>query len=107
MEKHTKNGIKCWNLGFFQQRFLYLCLVFLLVSMTSVWAGNTIETTFANVKTLKGTVVDSKGEPLIGATVLVQGTTLGTITDVEGKFSVQASVGATLEFSYLGYSTVI
>ena len=53
MEKHTKNGIKCWNLGFFQQRFLYLCLVFLLVSMTSVWAGNTIETTFANVKTLK------------------------------------------------------
>ena len=107
MEKHTENGIKCWNLGFFQQRFLYLCLVFLLVSMASVWAGNTIESTFANVKPLKGTVVDSKGEPLIGATVLVQGTTLGTITDVEGKFSIQAPVGATLEFSYLGYSTII
>lgn len=107
MEKHTENGIKCWNLRLFQWRFLNLCLVFLFISITSIWAGNAIDSAFAiTQKPLKGTVVDSKGEPLIGATVLVKGTTLGTITDVEGKFSIQAPVGATLEFSYLGYSTV-
>ena len=107
MEKHTENGIKCWNLRLFQWRFLNLCLVFLFISITSIWAGNAIDSAFATTqKPLKGTVVDSKGESLIGATVLVKGTTLGTITDVEGKFSIQAPVGATLEFSYLGYSTV-
>ncbi len=50
-----------------------------------------------------GTVEDADG-PLIGASVLVQGTTRGTITDFDGKFSIEANEGDRLEFSYMGYA---
>lgn len=50
-----------------------------------------------------GTVEDADG-PLIGASVLVKGTTRGTITDFDGKFSIEANVGDELEFSYMGYA---
>lgn len=53
--------------------------------------------------TASGTVTSSNGEPLIGVTVLEQGTTNGTITDLDGKFSLQVQSGATLEFSFMGY----
>jgi len=52
---------------------------------------------------VKGTVNDEAGEPIIGATVKVQGTQQGSITDFDGKFSVQAASNATLEISYVGY----
>ena len=52
---------------------------------------------------VKGTVNDEAGEPVIGATVKVQGTQQGSITDFDGKFSVQAASNATLEISYVGY----
>ena len=51
-----------------------------------------------------GTVEDADG-PLIGASVLVKGTTVGTITDFDGNFSIEANVGDQLEFSYMGYSS--
>ena len=52
---------------------------------------------------VKGTVNDEAGEPIIGATVKVQGSQQGSITDFDGKFSVQAASNATLEISYVGY----
>ena len=54
---------------------------------------------------VKGTVNDEAGEPVIGATVKVQGTQQGSITDFDGKFSIQAASNATLEISYVGYVT--
>lgn len=58
--------------------------------------------------TLKGRVVDAdNSEPLIGATVSVSGTSLGTITDVDGNFSFEVKGSkATLVFSYVGYNEV-
>ncbi len=58
-----------------------------------------------SMKKISGTVVDSKGEPIIGATVLVKGTSVGTITDVQGKFTIQAKDNAALITSYVGYTT--
>ncbi len=55
--------------------------------------------------TTQGTIVDSKGEPLIGVSILEVGTTNGTITDIDGKFTLQVASGATLEISYIGYKT--
>jgi TonB-linked SusC/RagA family outer membrane protein len=52
---------------------------------------------------VKGTVNDEAGEPIIGATVKVQGTQKGSITDFNGNFSVEAASNATLEVSYVGY----
>ncbi|MGL4851757.1 MAG: SusC/RagA family TonB-linked outer membrane protein [Phocaeicola sp.] len=58
----------------------------------------------ANV--VSGVVVDPSGEPLIGVSILVKGTTVGTITDIDGNFSVNAKAGDVLQVSYIGYSTV-
>ncbi|MBP5508778.1 MAG: SusC/RagA family TonB-linked outer membrane protein, partial [Prevotella sp.] len=52
---------------------------------------------------VKGTVVDEAGEPVIGATVKVEGTSVGAITDFDGNFSVEAPSNATLTFTYVGY----
>ena len=57
---------------------------------------------FSQNKTVTGTVVDATGEPLIGASVLQQGTSNGVITDIDGKYSIQVPSEATLEFSYVG-----
>ena len=54
-------------------------------------------------KLVKGTVVDKNGEPIIGANVVVKGTTNGTITDIDGNFSLEVADGALLEVSYIGY----
>ena len=63
------------------------------------------ETTQTTSATAKGTVVDETGEPLIGATIAVKGTTMGATTDLDGNFSVQAPIGATLIIRYIGYTT--
>lgn len=55
--------------------------------------------------TITGTVVDNNGEPLPGAFVLVTGTTDGTSTDADGKFSINAQAGSVLEIQFLGYET--
>lgn len=55
------------------------------------------------VHSLKGSVVDETGQPIIGANIVVEGTTNGTITDVEGTFSLQAPEKAELHISYIGY----
>ncbi|MHA4846813.1 SusC/RagA family TonB-linked outer membrane protein [Flavitalea antarctica] len=63
-------------------------------------------TASAQVQTLSGTVVSTRdGSPLEGATVQIKGSTLGTPTDSKGNFSLNASKGAVLVVSYLGYTT--
>ena len=51
---------------------------------------------------VSGVVEDADG-PLMGATVIVKGTTRGTVTDMDGKYAIEANVGEELEFSYMGY----
>ncbi len=53
-----------------------------------------------------GVVFDATGEPLIGAAVLVEGTRTGAVTNVDGFFSLEAPIGATLTISCIGYETV-
>ena len=52
-----------------------------------------------------GTVSDEEGEPLIGASVIVEGASGGVITDIDGRFNIQASPGQTLCVSYVGYTS--
>lgn len=76
-------------------KFLWAMLIMLPLMFVSIAA--------VAQTTATGTVTSSNGEPLIGVTVLEQGTTNGTITDLDGKFSLQVQSGATLEFSFMGY----
>jgi len=72
-----------------------LLVLFLMVSVQSVMAQRTV----------KGTVNDETGEPVIGASVKVAGTNAGAITDMNGRFSVSAPQQGQLVVSYVGYTT--
>ncbi len=63
---------------------------------------NTIQ---AQNQKITGTVVDDLGEPITGANIRVKGTSRGTITDLDGKFSLDAAAGENLEISFIGYAT--
>lgn len=54
--------------------------------------------------TVSGTVTDNTGEPVIGASVIQKGTSNGTVTDLDGKFTFKAQTGAPLVISYIGYT---
>lgn len=56
-------------------------------------------------RTISGAVVDDKGQPLLSATVIEKGTTNGSSTDLNGKYTLTVKEGATLVFSYVGYNT--
>ena len=60
---------------------------------------------FAQVKTVNGTVTDSDGVPLPGASIVLTETNEGATTDFDGNFSISAQEGATVEFSYVGYES--
>ena len=77
------------------QRSSWLLLL-MLIPIAGLWA---------QAKKISGTITDEQdGAPLIGATVLVAGTTNGTVTDLDGKYEIEASKGQTLRFTYTGYS---
>ena len=81
-----------WNFKSLQKPlvFLFLLCLFPLGAMAQ--------------STVSGTVNDESGEPIIGASVKVQGTKTGAITDFNGNFSVQADANSTLVISYIGYT---
>ena len=90
-------------------RLSALCLMLPAFSTLSVNAEELVEPVVAlaqQAKTVHGTVVDQSGIPIIGANVLVKGTTLGSITDMDGKFVIEGVPSdAVLEISYIGYKT--
>ena len=60
---------------------------------------------YAQNMMIKGTVIDANNDPLLGVTIMVKGTTTGTITDVDGNFSIKGKTGETLIVSYIGMQT--
>ena len=62
-----------------------------------------VHTSFAQVKSVSGTVSDKNGQPLPGATVIIKGTSTGTTTDFDGNYLISANQGSVLVFSYVGY----
>ena len=98
-----------------QSRYLsaakIICLSFLFSVPVQVWAESFEDTPALNVvqqqKSVKGTVVDTTGEPVIGANIKAQGTDTGTITDLDGNFSLVIPASAKLEISFIGYVTQV
>ena len=72
-----------------------LCMAFVTMA-TASWAQNAI---------LHGTVTDEHNEPVIGATVKVQGEKAAAVTDIDGHFTINTTAGASLSISYIGYTT--
>lgn len=83
-----------------------LCKVALVAIMLVFQTMLGIGAGVLNAQTVKGTVISgSDNEPLIGASVMVQGTKVGSVTDLDGNFTIDAKNGQTLEVSYLGFIT--
>lgn len=76
-------------------KFLLFCVIFFLCSSAS----------FAQEVTITGTVIDSSNEPLIGVTVKVVGGKQGTMTDIDGAYSIQADSKSVLQFSIVGFES--
>lgn len=76
---------------------MFLAGVLMLLSFTA----------YAQERTVTGKVYDAAGEPIIGASVVIQGTTQGTITDIDGAFQLKVQPSQTLVVSFLGYKDVI
>ena len=74
---------------------LFIGVLCMLVSLSA----------YAQDITVNGTVIDDTGEPLIGATVMVDGTKIGAQTDLDGNFTLKVKPGAKLRISYVGYET--
>ena len=71
--------------------------------LPQVWIAPTAA--YAQQSIVKGTIIDEFGEPVPGASVVVAGTTNGTITDFDGNFSLNVKPGAELRISFVGYET--
>ena len=75
------------------------------VALADVSHADAVEMVQQTTK-IKGTVVDNTGFGVIGAAVVVKGTTNGVVTDFDGNFEIEAKVGDMLEISYVGYKTI-
>ena len=85
-----------------------LALGLLISYSTHIEANIANETTGIqqnNAYKVSGVVTDTNGEPVIGASIVEKGTSNGTITDLDGKFVLEVSAGATLNISYIGYKS--
>ncbi len=77
-----------------KKRFLLLLFIVLSTNLSAL----------AQASNVTGTVKDETGEPVPGATVMIKGTQVGTVTDIDGVFNIQAAPGATLVVSFIGYT---
>ena len=81
-----------------RNKLLQVAMVMLPLLLMSFW-------TFGQVVKVHGGVTDESGEPLPGVNVVVKGTTQGSITDINGKYQIDADSKATLVFSFIGYNS--
>jgi hypothetical protein len=73
---------------------------------TMAWGSPELQSISQKSNTVTGTIVDEKGEPVVGASIQERGTNRGTVTDSNGHFSLSVNPNAQITISYLGYKTV-
>ena len=91
-----------------KSKIVGILIVSLTISSPSIFAENRNvlsqqENVEADEKLITGIVIDDSGEPVIGANITIEGTTIGTITDLDGKFSLQVSPSSVIKITYIGY----
>ncbi len=107
MKKQSDALISIWNRIWKSNLALFKAIVLTLVITSaipneSIYAGAIVQ----DGGVIKGNVKDASGEVIIGATVVVKGTTIGTITDVDGNYTLtNVPTGATIVFSFIGMKT--
>lgn len=98
---NEKRVIQCVRKGTKTLFSKYVILVAMLCSFGLVSAQNSVGKVSGKV------LSETNGEPLVGVSIMLTGTNQGTVTDLDGAFSIQAKTGQTLKFSYVGYNTQV
>ena len=86
---------------------VFMRYILALICAISIASATQITMAQNNDGLIKGKVTDNTGEPLIGASVVIAGTTIGTVTDMDGNFTIKAAQGDNLSVSFIGYETEI
>jgi TonB-linked SusC/RagA family outer membrane protein len=79
-----------------KNRLIKVAIFMLLQLLFSLWS-------FGQPSMIRGTVTDETGAPMVGVNVVIQGTTIGTTTNLNGEYQIEANAESTLTFSFLGY----
>ncbi len=88
--------------------FLFAMLIAPVLPFTgSATSARASVTSVQQQTTITGNVVDELGEPVLGATVVVEGQSGGTVTDFDGNFKIAAPVGSKIKITYIGYKTQV
>lgn len=96
---HMENYIKSSRVYQRDKRFRFLSTLLLFMLTSSL---------FAQQKSISGLITDPLGDPVIGASLLVEGTTIGGITDLDGKFTLSnVPESGNLRVSYIGFETQV
>jgi len=99
MKKTDLNGTEIEKVPAKHFLLMMKMLFFLLITTTLFSVAHAAQ----QKKTLSGTIADSSGEPLVGASIVEKGTTNGTLTNLNGMFSLQVEENAVIQVSYIGY----
>ena len=94
------------NIRFVKPITLFFAILTLGLTTNLQSAVASVEDTFQTQK-IRGVVLDRDGESIIGANVIIEGTSTGTVTDYDGNFDVDVTPGTKLVFSYIGYETQV
>jgi hypothetical protein len=92
-----KNNYKCCNIAV----LIPLLYIFLQLETGKVYSQNN-----QNQQTISGIISDQDGLPLPGVNVLIKGSATGTMSNMDGHYSIRVSIGDTLLYSYVGYQTL-
>lgn len=97
--------------GFLNRKRMKECITFIMLwlcifSVSGENRFSSIEIPVFQQTSITGTVTDERGQPLIGVSIMIKGTSLGVVTDVDGRFSINVSSDNILVFSYIGMESV-
>jgi len=81
-----------------KNKLLQVLLIMLPMLLLSLWS-------FGQSSKVQGTVSDEGGNPMVGVNVIIKGTTVGIVTDIDGKYQIEADGKSTLSFSFIGYKS--
>lgn len=91
----------------FNIKIFILFLILISIQIKAVGSYSAMSVTITQQqKKISGIVTDRSGEPIIGCSIMLKGETIGTITDIDGKFSLNAPQNGVLKISYIGFKTI-
>jgi TonB-linked SusC/RagA family outer membrane protein len=108
MDKFKKINSIFWEKKYLRNYLLIIFLSFINLSFSSTSAESRKTVTKIDIqeKTITGTISDETGTPLPGVTIIVKGTNKGTESDFDGNYTIDATIGDVLSFSYIGLKTM-